>query len=91
MMRLVARLAAAGLLGAVVLVPQSVNATGLIPRAVQASGMTPTLVATFGGPGHASIYPSGMEVAPDGTIVAADTATTRSSSTAPLAPRFGVF
>ena len=29
--------------------------------------------AILGGPGHALVYPSGMEVAPDGTLVVADT------------------
>jgi DNA-binding beta-propeller fold protein YncE len=47
---------------------------GLVPSIpVSATTVTPTLVATIGGPGHATIYPSGVEVAPDGSIVAADT------------------
>jgi len=37
------------------------------------TGTPPPYRATFGGPGHAEIYPSGLEVAPDGTIVVADT------------------
>jgi DNA-binding beta-propeller fold protein YncE len=38
-----------------------------------ATGTTPAFLAQLGGPNHAYIYPSGMDVAPDGTIVVADT------------------
>jgi DNA-binding beta-propeller fold protein YncE len=37
------------------------------------SGTPPTFQATLGGPLHADMYPSGMEIAPDGTVVIADT------------------
>jgi DNA-binding beta-propeller fold protein YncE len=36
-----------------------------------AAGVT-TLLRTIGGPEHAYVYPSGLEVAPDGTIVVSD-------------------
>jgi DNA-binding beta-propeller fold protein YncE len=41
------------------------------------SGEVPTYVRTIGGPLHAEVYPSGIEVAPDGTIVLADTGNDR--------------
>ncbi|MFN8104575.1 MAG: NHL repeat-containing protein [Acidimicrobiia bacterium] len=37
------------------------------------SGTPPTKVATLGGPGHAELYTSGLEVAPDGGVVMANT------------------
>src|SRR5688572_3122869 len=37
------------------------------------SGVLPTFDSTLGGPLHAEMYPSGMEVGPDGSIVIADT------------------
>jgi len=40
---------------------------------VAASAAAPELVRTLGGPNHAEMYPSGLEVAPDGTLVVADT------------------
>jgi DNA-binding beta-propeller fold protein YncE len=43
------------------------------PFAVADSGDVPTFLRTLGGPLHASVYPGGVEVAPDGGIVAADT------------------
>ena len=36
------------------------------------TGTPPQLLRTIGGPGHAAIYPSGVEVAANGTIVASD-------------------
>lgn len=33
----------------------------------------PSFVRTIGGPGHAEIYPSGLDVAPSGTVYVADT------------------
>ena len=40
---------------------------------VAASAAAPELVRTLGGPNHAEMMPSGMEIAPDGSIVIADT------------------
>ncbi|HEY3238887.1 MAG TPA: hypothetical protein VGL92_04930 [Acidimicrobiia bacterium] len=37
------------------------------------TGIPPTLDATLGGPLHAEMYPSGMEIAPDGSVIVADT------------------
>src|SRR5207237_1122742 len=37
------------------------------------SGTPPVYQATLGGPLHAEMYPSGMEIAPDGSVVVADT------------------
>lgn len=42
-----------------------------VPAAAD-TGTAPQLVRTIGGPGHAAIYPSGVEVAANGTIVASD-------------------
>lgn len=38
-----------------------------------AAAAVPAPPKVLGGPGHALVYPSGMEVAPDGTLVVADT------------------
>lgn len=43
------------------------------PAAHADSGTPPALAATLGGPGHAELYTSGLEIAPDGTIVVANT------------------
>jgi DNA-binding beta-propeller fold protein YncE len=37
------------------------------------SGTPPVHEATLGGPLHAEMYPSGMEIAPDGSVIVADT------------------
>lgn len=37
------------------------------------SGPAPTFQQTLGGPLHAEMYPSGMEIAPDGSVIVADT------------------
>ncbi len=37
------------------------------------SAVSTAYAATIGGPGHAAMYPSGMEIAPNGNIVIADT------------------
>jgi hypothetical protein len=36
-------------------------------------GVTAAYASTIGGPGHAAMYPSGMEIAPNGNVVIADT------------------
>ncbi len=56
------------------LVGVSALLAGLAPAPAMAVGpVVPALIATLGGPGHATIYPSGVDVSPDGSIVAADT------------------
>ncbi len=50
-------------------------ALGLLVRATTVhadSGSPPPFQATLGGPGHATIYPAGLEIAADGGIVIAD-------------------
>jgi DNA-binding beta-propeller fold protein YncE len=49
----------------------SMTLTTPIPAA--ASGSLPTQVGTLGGPDHANLYPGGLDIAPDGSIVVADT------------------
>lgn len=51
--------------------------------ALAAAEEPPAFQATLGGPSHAEMYPSGMEVAPDGTLVVADTGNDRVSKYAP--------
>ena len=47
---------------------------GLVPGIARAdSGTTPAFVRTLGGPSHAEMYPSGLEVAPNGDLVVANT------------------
>ena len=36
-------------------------------------GTVPEILGTSGGSGHAGMYPSGMEIAPDGSVVVANT------------------
>jgi DNA-binding beta-propeller fold protein YncE len=46
----------------------------LVPGpAVADTGTTPALLRTLGGPSHAQMYPSGLEVAPNGDLVVANT------------------
>ncbi len=44
-----------------------------VPSAFGDTGSPPTHQRTLGGPGHPETYPSGLEVAPDGSVVLADT------------------
>ncbi len=46
-------------------------------QALGTSGTVPSEVASFGGPGHAAMYPSGLETTPGGGIVVADTGNSR--------------
>jgi DNA-binding beta-propeller fold protein YncE len=47
---------------------------GLLPGTAGAdSGTTPGFLRTLGGPSHADMYPSGLEVAPNGDLVVANT------------------
>ena len=41
--------------------------------AVAAPSVTAAYSSTIGGPGHATMYPSGMEIAPNGNVIIADT------------------
>ncbi len=47
------------------------------------TGAPPVLVDVFGGPNHAEMYPSGLEVDPDGNIVVADTGNNQVAKYAP--------
>ena len=44
-----------------------------LPASARAPDDQLGFVGTFGGPGHAEMYPSGMEIAPDGSVIVADT------------------
>ncbi|MFI5285602.1 MAG: NHL repeat-containing protein [Candidatus Dormibacteria bacterium] len=57
------------ILGATIAVSGLVAAT----PAIAAPAVTAAYSATIGGPGHAAMYPSGMEIAPNGNIIVADT------------------
>jgi len=47
---------------------------GAVPGIARAdSGTTPAFLRTLGGPSHAEMYPSGLEVAPNGDLVVANT------------------
>ena len=47
---------------------------GVVPGIASAdTGTTPALLRTLGGPSHADMYPSGLEVAPNGDLVVANT------------------
>lgn len=50
------------------------TAVGLVP---------PAYARTIGGPGHAQMYPSGLDVGPDGTIYVADTGNDKVSAYTP--------
>ncbi len=54
-----------------------VLALGMAAGVPAAEAATPVAGATIGGPLHAQMYPSGLETAPDGTIVIADTGNNR--------------
>lgn len=50
------------------------STVGVLPGVVASdSGSPPAFLQQLGGPNHALIYPSGLDIAPDGTIVVADT------------------
>lgn len=63
-----ARNGAVALLGVLILLPA-------VPASItaRAASLTATYEGTLGGPGHAAMYPSGLEVAPNGDIIVADT------------------
>jgi sugar lactone lactonase YvrE len=60
-------------LGAVLSVSALVAATPVIAARPSDPAVTATYSQTIGGPGQATMYPSGMEIAPNGDIVIADT------------------
>jgi sugar lactone lactonase YvrE len=60
-------------LGAALSVSALVASTTVIAARPGDPAVTAAYSATVGGPGHAAMYPSGMEVAPNGNIVIADT------------------
>ena len=51
----------------------SAGLVAVAPSASADTGTTTSFLRTLGGPNHAEMYPSGMEIAPDDTIVIADT------------------
>ena len=57
-------------LGAAIAIPALVSA---MPVSAANATVTAGYSATIGGPGHAAMYPSGMEIAPNGNIIVADT------------------
>jgi DNA-binding beta-propeller fold protein YncE len=60
-----------GLLAAVAVVGLAAPLTPLTANATTQT-IPPTLLSTIGGPEHAYVYPSGVEVAPNGDIVVSD-------------------
>jgi tripartite motif-containing protein 71 len=57
-------------LGAAIAIPALVSA---MPVSAANATVTAGYSATIGGPGHAAMYPSGMEIAPNGNVIIADT------------------
>ena len=51
----------------------ALTAVAVTPLAARATGEQLEFVGTYGGPGHAEMYASGLEIAPDGSVVIADT------------------
>ncbi len=67
-------------MAATVAVSLGIPAVMAVPA--QAAG-DPAYARTLGGPGHALVYPSGLEVAPDGAVVVADTGNDKVSKYSP--------
>jgi DNA-binding beta-propeller fold protein YncE len=61
------------LLGATIAVSGLVAVTPVIAAPAADPAVTAAYSTTIGGPGHAGMYPSGMEIAPNGNIIVADT------------------
>jgi hypothetical protein len=61
------------ILGASIAVSGMVAATPVIAAPAAGAAVTAAYSSTIGGPGHAGMYPSGMEIAPNGNIIIADT------------------
>jgi glucose/arabinose dehydrogenase len=51
----------------------ALTAVAVTPLAAEATGQQLGFAGTYGGPGHAEMYASGLEIAPDGSVVIADT------------------
>src|ERR1039457_2110714 len=64
---------ARGVLGASIAVSGRVAATPVIAAPAAGAAVTAAYSSTIGGPGHAGMYPSGMEIAPNGNVIIADT------------------
>ncbi|MFI5285493.1 MAG: hypothetical protein ACHQ4F_04155 [Candidatus Dormibacteria bacterium] len=64
-------------LGAAAIIPAMLSALPANAAGTAGATVTATYSATLGGPGHAGMYPSGMEIAPSGNIVVADTGNDR--------------
>jgi tripartite motif-containing protein 71 len=61
----------------------SVMVALVAPSAAQASITPPTYLKTIGGPGHAAMYPSGLEVDSRGNVYVADTGSDQVAAYAP--------
>ena len=61
------------ILGVAMVSPGLIAALPANAAAAPKPSVTAAYAATIGGPGHAAMYPSGMEIAPNGNIVIADT------------------
>src|ERR1035437_3090113 len=61
------------ILGASIAVSGMVAATPVIAAPAAGAAVTAAYSSTIGGPGHAGMYPSGMEIAPNGNVIIADT------------------
>ena len=58
---------------AMLVIPSTSRAVQEFSAAPSKGGGVPRYVSSMGGPGHAEIYPSGVDIAPDGSVVVADT------------------
>ncbi len=61
------------ILGAAMVAPGMIAALPASAAGVSNPAVTAAYSSTIGGPGHAAMYPSGMEIAPNGNVVIADT------------------
>ncbi len=60
-------------LGAAIVIPGLIAALPVSAAPAPDPTVTAAYSSTIGGPGHAEMYPSGMEIAPNGNLVVADT------------------
>ena len=61
------------ILGVAMVTPGLVAALPANAAGAAAAAVSAAYSSTIGGPGHAAMYPSGMEIAPNGNVVVADT------------------
>ncbi len=61
------------ILGAAMVAPGLIAVVPANAAGVSKPAVTASYSSTIGGPGHAAMYPSGMEIAPNGNVVIADT------------------